>query len=186
VLECDVHHRVLPVLLAASLMTYPAMESQAAVPAQAASPAAAASSAPARSEAPKAWLLSPELLVQSAGALVGIGAFSLFLAPQATVVADGVMSMLGDRIMATVMATTGAIGATYLYDLWTGLPIQYDYFWHRGGFVAGVATGVAVFGVLGYPISGGATWLGWTANRAALIGAGLYGAWVTDRWYSGR
>jgi hypothetical protein len=173
--ECDVHHRILPVLLAAGLLAIPLREPQAATPA-----AQPASSAPA-----KMWPVSPELLVQGAGALVGIGAYSFFLAPQATAV-GGVVSMLGDRITATAMATAGAISATYLYDLWEGVPIEYDYFWHRGGFVAGVAAGVAVFGVLGYPAGGGSTWLGWTINRTALIATGLYGAWTIDRWYSGR
>jgi hypothetical protein len=181
-----VHIRVLPALLAVSLMAYPATESlAAAIPVQQVVPAPPAPPAPAQSMSTWEWPPPPQLLAQGVGALIGFGAFSLFLAPQAAT-ATGPLSFLGNRIMATVMAATGAVAGTYAYDLWAGLPTDYAYFWHRGGFVAGVAAGVALFGVLGYPAGGGTTWFGWAANRVTLVGAGLYGAWVTDHWYTGR
>ena len=87
--------------------------------------------------------------------------------------------------MATVMAASGAVAATYAYDRWADSPVDYAYFWHRGGFVVGMAAGVATFGVLGYPVATNSTWFGWAANRAALMGTGLLGAWGTDQWYAG-
>jgi len=96
------------------------------------------------------------------------------------------VGLLGDRLMATVLATGGAVSGTYIYDRWAGSPIDYAYFWHRGGFVIGMAAGIATFGVLGYPLGTDATWLGWTANRAALMGSGLLGSWGIDHWYASR
>ncbi len=57
------------------------------------------------------------------------------------------------------------------------------YFRHRGGFVGGVATGICVFGLLGYPIDGGASWLAWAAHQVTILGIGLIGAWAADLWY---
>jgi hypothetical protein len=144
---------------------------------------ASAPSAPV--DALSAWRPSPESLAQGAGALVGIATYSLLLAPEMSA-GSGVARLLSDRFMATILAATGAVAATYVYDRWTGEPIDYSYFWHRGGFVLGMAAGVATFGVLGYPVGTDATWVGWTANRAALIGAGLAGAWAMDRWHDAR
>lgn len=117
------------------------------------------------------WQITPELLAQGAGALVGFGAYSLFVAPQ------------GGRIVAATLAAGGAVAGDFVFDLWTGQPLDYPYFWHRGGFIVGLAAGIAAFGVLGYPISGGSTWLGWTANRVTLLGAGIAGSLAFDHWY---
>jgi len=170
-----VKRHVLPALLAASLVLGPTADALAA-----AAPPAAASPAPAPSEASHAWRPSPEVLAQGAGALIGLGVFSLFVAPEAL---GGVAGLLGGRLMGATAAGMGAVAGTFAYDVWTGQPLQYAYFWYRGGFIAGLAGGIAAFGVLGYPGGGGTTWLGWTANRAALIGTGMIGAWAADHWY---
>jgi hypothetical protein len=132
--------------------------------------------------APGSWNISPELLAQGAGALVGFGVFSLFVAPQVTV-AEGVVAVLGGRLVAATLAGAGAMAGTFVYDRWTGQPLDYAYFWHRGGFIGGVAAGIAAFGLHGYPIDGGTSWLGWAANRATILGSGLIGAWAADLWY---
>ena len=121
--------------------------------------------------APQEWQISPELIAQGVGALVGFGAYSLFIAPQ------------GGRLVAATVAAGGAVAGDFVYDLWTGQPLDYPYFWHRSGFIVGLASGIAAFGVLGYPISGGSTWLGWAANRVTLLGAGIAGSLAFDRWY---
>jgi hypothetical protein len=181
-----VKRRVLPALLIASLMTYPATGTlAAATPSQSMPPQAAASTAATPTAPPFNWPPSAELLSEGAGALVGLGVFTLFLAPQAGT-AGGLVAMFGSRLVASATAGVGAIAGTYIYDLWNGLPINYAYSWHRAGFVFGIAGGVAVFGVLGYPGGLDTTWFGWAANRAALVGTGLFGAWVTDRWYLSR
>jgi hypothetical protein len=132
--------------------------------------------------APGSWNISPELLAQGAGALVGFGVFSLFVAPQVTV-AEGVVAVLGGRLVAATLAGAGAMAGIFVYDRWAGQPLDYAYFWHRGGFIGGVAAGIAAFGLLGYPIDGGTSWLGWAANRATILGSGLIGAWAADLWY---
>ena len=120
------------------------------------------------------WQITPELMAQGAGALVGFGVYSLFIAPQ------------GGRLIAATLAAGGAVAGDFVYDVWTGQPLDYPYFWHRGGFIAGLAAGIAAFGVLGYPISGGSTWLGWTANRVTLLGAGIAGSLAFDRWFEAK
>jgi len=178
-MDAKVKRRVRPALLAGIILLGPA-----GVPlAAAATPPI--SSAPVSSEAPAMWPPSPELLAQGAGAVIGFGAFSLFVAPEAAV-AGGVAGLLGGRVMAAALAGMGAVAGTYAYDMWTGLPLEHGYLWHRGGFIAGIAAGVAIFGVLGYPAGEAGTWSGWAANRAALLGTGLIGAWTADRWYAGQ
>jgi hypothetical protein len=128
--------------------------------------------------APESWQISPELLAPGAGALVGFAIFSLFVAPQVTV-AEGVVAVLGGPWPERGRAVAGTI----VYHRWAGQPLDYAYFWHRGGFIGGVAAGIGVFGLLGYPIDGGASWLAWAANRAAILGSGVIGAWTADHWY---
>jgi hypothetical protein len=161
----------LPALVAVCLLICPAGGSLAAPPPQNNGQAA-----------PESWQISLELLAQGAGALVGFGIFSLFVAPQVTV-AEGVVAVLGGRLVAATLAGAGAMAGTFVYDRWAGQPLDYAYFWHRGGFIGGVAAGIAAFGLLGYPIDGGASWLGWAANRASILGSGLMGAWAADHWY---
>ena len=163
--------RALPALVAVCLLICPAGGSLAAPPPQNNGQAA-----------PESWQISPELLAQGAGALVGFGIFSLFVAPQVTV-AEGVVAVLGGRLVAATLAGAGAMAGTFVYDRWAGQPLDYAYFWHRGGFIGGVAAGIGVFGLLGYPIDGGASWLAWAANRAAILGSGVIGAWAADHWY---
>ena len=121
------------------------------------------------------WSVSPELMAQGAGALVGFGVYSLFIAPQT--------GILAGRLVAATVAAGGAVAGDFVYDLWTGQPLDYPYFWHRSGFIVGLAAGITAFGVLGYPISGGSTWLGWMANRVTLLGAGIAGSLAFDHWY---
>ncbi len=164
---------MLPAMFAALLLAGSVSETLAATAPQAATPAPT-----------ETWHISPEVLAQAAGAVVGFGVYSLFVAPEAGVL-GGAAAVLGTRIVAATLAGAGAVAGTFVYDRWTGKPLDYAYFWHRGGFVAGLAAGIAVFGVLGYPIDGGSTWLGWAANRVTLIGSGLLGSWYADRWYAG-
>jgi hypothetical protein len=112
--------------------------------------------------APESWQISP--------------------APQVTV-AEGVVAVLGGRLVAATLAGAGAVAGTFVYDRWAGQPLDYAYFWRRGGFIGGVAAGIGVFGLLGYPIDGGASWLAWAANRAAILGSGVIGALTADHWY---
>ncbi len=175
--------RLLLVLTTASVMACPLAQPFAApTPAQAAAPAQATTD-----EALWLWSWRPStvLLAQGAGALVGFATYSVLVAPQA-VAAGGMATVLAGRIMATALAAAGAVVATYIYDVANGQPLDHAYFWHRGGFVVGVAAGIAVFGVLGYPGGSGADWLGWAANRGALLGTGLLGARAMDLWYSGQ
>ncbi|MEJ0020858.1 MAG: hypothetical protein WDN25_30765 [Acetobacteraceae bacterium] len=156
--------RILPALLAACLLANAAGGALAAEP-------------PAETSHPPLETLAPV-----AGAVAGFGVYSLLIGPELTV-AEGAAAVLGARVAAAALAGAGAVAGTFAYDTWTGQPLDYAYLWHRSGFIAGLAAGIAAFGVLGYPIDGGVTWIGWTANRAALLGAGLAGAWATDQWY---
>lgn len=140
---------------------------------------ASAAAPPPPQEAP---LVPAEVLAQAAGAVVGFGIYSFYFASEVAA-AGGVVASAGGRLIALTLAGAGAVAGNFAYDYWTGQPLDYAYFWHRSGFIVGVAGGIAVFGVLGYPVDGGATWAGWVANRVTLIGAGMLGAWATDRWY---
>jgi hypothetical protein len=165
-----VTRRIIACLFAALLLISPVSQALAAPP----QPEAHAS--------PEAPHISPEVWAQVAGALVGFGLYSLYVAPGAGLV-GGLAAVAGTRIVAATLAGTGAVIGTFIYDRWTGQPLDYAYFWHRGGFIAGIAAGIAVFGVLGYPIDGGVTWLGWVANRVVLLGSGVLGSWWADSWY---
>jgi hypothetical protein len=108
-MDAKVKRRVRPALLAGIILLGPA-----GVPlAAAATPPI--SSAPVSSEAPAMWPPSPELLAQGAGAVIGFGAFSLFVAPEAAA-AGGVAGLLGGRVMAAALAGMGAVAGTYAYD----------------------------------------------------------------------
>jgi hypothetical protein len=125
---------------------------------------------------------APQVLAQAVGAVMGFGIYSLFLAPEAAAM-EGVAAIVRSRVMALTMAGIGAVAGSFVYDRWTGQSPDYGYLWERGGFIGGVAVGIAAFGVLGYPIDGGATWLGWAANRAGVLGTGLAGSWAAGQWY---
>ena len=130
--------------------------------------------------------ITTERMVQGAGALLGIVAFNFYVAPLS--VASGVgagasiRSLLGTRVTASMLAAAGAVMTTYIYDRWTDQPINYDYFWSRGGAVVGVGAGSALLTIFGFP---SATALprfspAWVANRGFLVGTALLGAWMTD------
>jgi hypothetical protein len=136
-----------------------------------------------------AWKMTvtPETIVHGVGAIIGIAAFSFYVAPLSAISVVGgasVQSLLGTRVVATTLAAAGAILTTYIYDRWTDQPIDYTYFWSRGGAVVGVGVGTAMLATFGYPVA--ATYVRfsppWVANRAFLVGAGLLGGWMTDSW----
>ena len=174
------HQRVVAALLSICLMACPVSEPRAATVALLPQPERATAAATPGNEQ-----VASELMAQVAGALIGYGLYFVFLTPPAAAATD-TTGLLGYRLLASGLAGTGAIAGTYAYDVASGLPLDYAYFWHRGGFIAGVAAGAVVFATLGFPAGAGTTWLGWTANRAALVGAGLLAAWATDSWYRGR
>lgn len=167
-------HRIIAILLAVFLLASPVSEALAAPP-----PPPPVATEPAT---PGQWELSPELWAQGAGALVGFAMYSLFVAPGGGVV-GGLLAVFGTRIVAATLAGAGAVVGTFVYDRWTGQPLDYAYFWQRGGFVAGVAAGVVAFGVLGYPLDGGVTWGEWIINRSVLLGTGVLGELWVDHWY---
>lgn len=143
---------------------------------------------------PLAWtgtngrdLVTTETVVQGAGALIGIVAFNFYVAPLSAASGVGgvtVRSLLGSRVVATTLAATGAVLTTYIYDRWTDQPLDYTYFWSRGGAIVGVGAGTALLAQLGYPPS--ATYARfsppWVANRAFLFGSALLGIWGTKAW----
>jgi hypothetical protein len=182
--EFELRHRVLAAVLAACLLAYPATDPLAATGPVTITLPALPEAAPPASGGTWSRMFSPELMAQGAGALLGYGAYVLFLAPSAAVV-DSSTTAIGYRLVASSLAGAGAVAATYAYDVSTGQPVNYAYFWHRGGFIVGVAAGVVAFAALGNPAGAGTTWLAWAINRSALVGTGLLAAWGTDRWYRG-
>jgi hypothetical protein len=103
---------------------------------------------------------------------------------------------LGSRLIAVVAAGTGAIGATWLYDKWTGTQSNYGYLLALGaGALAGVAAGnYLAMGMVGSPPyyvgAGAANAAGAMASTAAqaasrvyVIGSGVLGAFVADYLY---
>ena len=149
------------------------------------------------------WLVDRRLLAVGAGAVVGAVAFNVLAAPLGTVPLDGgaleavpYSVALGSRLIAVVSAGAGAIGATWLYDRWTGSQSNYSYFLALGaGAFAGVAAGnYLAMGILGTPPyyvgAGAANAAGLMASSAAqaasrvyVIGSGVLGAWVADYLY---
>jgi hypothetical protein len=136
-----------------------------------------------------AWggLLSAHTIVHAAGALIGIVAFNLYVAPLIAASAGSVTvlpSLVDPRVIATTVAATGAVLTGYVYDRWTDQPIDSAYMWRRGGFVVGVAAGSEMLAVLGYPASAAVPQFSppGIANRVFLVGSGLLGGWLTDLW----
>jgi hypothetical protein len=138
---------------------------------------------------PSTWggLLTPHTIVHAAGALIGIVAFNLYVAPLIAASAGGVAvtpSLVDPRVVATTLAAAGAVLTGYVYDRWTGQPIDRAYMWSRGGFVVGVAAGSEMLAVVGYPSSAAVPQFSppGLANRVFLVSTGLVGAWLTNLW----
>jgi hypothetical protein len=149
------------------------------------------------------WPVDRRLLAVGAGAVLGAVAFNVLAAPLGTVPLAGAALdpvpysvALGSRLIAVVAAGTGAIGATWLYDKWTGTQSNYGYLLALGaGALAGVAAGnYLAMGMVGSPPyyvgAGAANAAGAMASTAAqaasrvyVIGSGVLGAFVADYLY---
>jgi hypothetical protein len=119
------------------------------------------------------------------GALIGIVAFNVYLAPIAAAAgATSLRSWLGTRVVATTMAATGGVLTTYAYDRWANRPVDTTYFWSRAGAVAGVGIGSMLLAGLGYPPATALVRYSpqWVANRAFLLGSGVLGESLTYIW----
>jgi hypothetical protein len=149
------------------------------------------------------WPVDRRLLAVGAGAVVGVVAFNVLAAPLGTVpLAGGALEAvpysvaLGSRLIAVVSAGAGALGATWLYDRWTGSQSNYNYILALGaGAFAGVAAGnylaMGIFGTPPYYVGAGvanaagvmASSAAQAASRVYVIGSGVLGAWVADYLY---
>jgi hypothetical protein len=152
---------------------------------------------------PDRWPSDSRLLPVGIGALAGAAAFNVMTAPLGVVpLAGGALAevpysvALGSRLIAVASAGAGALGATWLYDRWTGEASDYRYLVTLGaGALAGVAVGnYLTIGALGVPPyyvgAGAANAAGALASPAAqaasriyVIGTAVLGAWAAD-WYS--
>lgn len=156
-----------------------------------------------QSAAPAAPLVDSRLLAAGAGAIAGVVAFNILTAPLGVVpLAGGVLAVvptnvaMGSRLIAVVSAGAGVLGATWLYDRWTGTQSDYAYLLTLGaGALAGVAVGNYLsYGALGTPpyyvgagVANAAGALASPAAQAAsriyVVGSGVLGAFVADYLY---
>lgn len=103
---------------------------------------------------------------------------------------------MGSRLIAVATAGAGALGATWLYDRWTGTQSDYAYLLTLGaGALVGVAVGNYLsYGALGTPpyyvgagVANAAATLASPAVQAAsrvyVIGSAVLGAFVADYLY---
>jgi hypothetical protein len=174
------------------------------IPSQANAQAVTPPAATTRAQASDNWPVDRRLLVVGAGAVLGAVAFNVLAAPLGTVplVAGAALDpvpysvALGSRLIAVVTAGTGALGATWLYDKWTGTHSNYGYLLALGaGALAGVAAGnYLAMGIVGSPPyyvgAGAANAAGAMASTAAqaasrvyVIGSGVLGAFAADYLY---
>ena len=150
-----------------------------------------------------AWPVDTRLLAVGAGTVVGVVAFNLLTAPLGVVpLAGGALAAvpysaaLGSRLIAVASAGAGALGATWLYDRWTGQQSDYAYLATLGaGAVAGVVAGnYLAMGTLGAPpyyigagVADAAGALASPAAQAAscvyVVGSAVLGAWAADWLY---
>jgi hypothetical protein len=136
------------------------------------------------------WPISSWLLARASSSIIGIVVFnvvmtSLTAVPPVGVAALPTTTVIANRIVAAGLAGTAAIGTMFVYDKWTGQPIEYDYAWSRGGFVAGATGASVVLTALGYEPGNWFT-AAWAVNRSILLGAGVLGDWAARRWYQSR
>jgi hypothetical protein len=136
-------------------------------------------------------LVDSRLLAAGAGAITGV-----------VPLAGGVLAVvptsvaMGSRLIAVVTAGAGALGATWLYDRWTGTQSDYAYLLTLGaGALVGVAVGNYLsYGALGTPpyyvgagVANAAATLASPAVQAAsrvyVIGSAVLGAFAADYLY---
>jgi hypothetical protein len=173
------------------------------IPLQASAQANAPAAATVRAPAADSWPVDRRLLAVGAGAVMGAVAFNILAAPLGTVpLAGGALEAvpfsvaLGSRLIAVVTAGAGALGATWIYDKWTGTRSDYEYLLALGaGAFAGVAAGnylaMGMFGNPPYYVGAGvadaggvmASTAAQAASRVYVIGSGVLGAWVADYLY---
>jgi len=147
-------------------------------------------------------LVDRRLLLAGIGAIAGTVAFNLLTAPTGVVpLAGGALAAvpysvaMGSRLIAVASAGAGALGATWLYDRWSGEPSDYRYLATLGaGALVGVAVGnYLTIGALGTPpfyVGAGvanaagalASPAAQAASRVYVIGTAVLGAWAAD-WY---
>jgi hypothetical protein len=169
----------------------------------AAAPVAAApvAAAPAESVPVVATPVGSQVLAVGAGAVMGVVAFNILSAPFGIVpLAGGALEVvpgsvaLGSRLIAVTTAGSGAIGANWLYDRWTGQQSNYRYLLTLGaGALAGVAIGnYLVAGTVGaFPYVGSGVaevadaWApaAQAASRIYAVGSAVLGAWAADWFY---
>ncbi len=169
------------------------------------SPIAATASVAATNSSPPAaaWPVDTRLLAVGAGAVMGVVAFNVLTAPLGVVPLAGgalaavpVSAALGSRLIAVASAGAGALGATWLYDRWTGQQTDYAYLATLGaGALAGVAVGnYLAMGALGAPpyyVGAGvadaagalASPAAQAASRVYVVGSAVLGAWAADWLY---
>jgi hypothetical protein len=151
----------------------------------------------------QSWLVDRRLLAVGAGAIAGAVAFNVLAAPLGTVpFAGGVLEAvpysvaLGSRLIAVTATVAGMLGATWVYDKWSGSHSDYRYLFTLGaGALAGVAAGnYLTMGILGTPpyylgaaaadTTGAiASSAAQAASRVYVIGSAVLGAWVADYLY---
>ena len=136
------------------------------------------------------WPISSWLVARASSSVIGIVVFnvvmtSLTAVPPAGVAVLPATTVIANRVVAAGLAGTAAIGTMFAYDKWSGQPMEYDYAWSRGGFVAGATVASAVLTTLGYQADGWFT-AAWAANRSILLGAGVLGGWAASSWYKSR
>jgi hypothetical protein len=152
---------------------------------------------------PSAPLVDSRLLAVGAGAITGVVAFNILTAPLGVVpLAGGTLAAVpasvavGSRLIAVATAGVGALGATWLYDRWTGTQSDYAYLLTLGaGALAGAAVGNYLsYGALGTPpyyVGAGvanaagalASPAAQVASRVYVIGSAALGAFVADYMY---
>ena len=163
--------------------------------------AAPVSAAPGESVPVVATPVGSQVLAVGAGAVIGVVAFNILSAPFGIVpLAGGALEVvpgsvaLGSRLVAVAAAGSGAIGANWLYDRWTGQQSNYRYLLTLGaGAFAGVAIGnylaAGTVGALPYVGSGVAdvadVWApaAQAASRIYAVGSAVLGAWTADWFY---
>ncbi len=149
------------------------------------------------------WPVDTRLLAVGAGAVMGVVAFNMLTAPLGVVPLAGgalaavpVSAALGSRLIAVASAGAGAIGATWLYDRWTGEQSNYAYLATLGaGAIIGVAVGnylaMGTFGAPPYYVGAGvadaagalASPAAQAASRVYVVGSAVLGAWAADWLY---
>jgi hypothetical protein len=148
------------------------------------------------------WPSDRRLLSVGIGAVAGVTAFNVLAAPFGAVpLAGGTLAAvpysiaLGSRLIAVASAGAGALGASWLYDRWTGEQSDQRYLVALGiGALAGVAVGnyltIGALGVPPYYVGAGvanaagalASPAAQAASRIYVIGTATLGAWAAD-WY---